>query len=409
MYTEYKKHKSYTNYGGYSSRFGGNQRKGFGRNSYRSNRAYPTRRASTLDISKLINKAEPQTQEEYVAKHQFEEFEIDSMLKKNIIKKGFSTPLPIQDQAIPAILEGNDLIGIANTGTGKTAAFLVPLINKTLTTGHQKTIIITPTRELAQQIKSELFSLTQMMRVFSVICIGGTPIYRQMSDLRREHQFLIGTPGRLNDLLERRALSLERYNNVVIDEVDRLFDMGFSHDVRTLLDLVSKERQSLFFSATINHDVEEMVHNYSNNPVRISVKTRDTSANVDQNIIRVPSDKKMSTLYELLGKEEFRKILVFARTKRGVQRLADDLLNKGFRADAIHGNKSQSQRQRALRDFKENKVNILVATDVVARGIDIPNVSHVINYDLPETYEDYIHRIGRTGRANSVGKALSFV
>lgn len=375
----------------------------------RSSGRYFRLKNSGLDISRFINKAEIVEAEKYVAKNSFQSFPIHETIKINIVKKGYTDPMPIQDQAIPELLAGKDLIGIANTGMGKTAAFLIPLLNKSAHDRNQRTLIVTPTRELASQIQEELITLSRGLGVWSVSCIGGMNIRKQISDLRRNHQFVIGTPGRLKDLSERRCLYLSDYNNVVVDEVDRMFDIGFARDVKELLEQLPKERQSLFFSATITPQVESLVNNYSNSPVRVSVKTRDTAASVDQDIIRIQGRAKIEILHDLLIKEEFTKILIFGRTKHGVQNLADELKKRGFKSDAIHGNKTQGQRQRALQSFKQGNINILVATDVAARGIDVPNVTHVINYDLPQTYEDYIHRIGRTGRANKVGTALTFV
>jgi len=388
----FKRRRSFSR--GYSSRDRFRRRGNFGRR---------------IDINKFINKAKPIEEQTYEAQNSFADFQIDNQLKENVIKKGYKDPMPIQDQAIPILLKGQDLIGTANTGMGKTAAFLIPLINKALNDRSQKVLIITPTRELALQIHAELYSLTYRLGIFSVTCIGGANIRRQLSDLRRRHQFVIGTPGRLVDLTDRRALDLRSFNNIVIDEVDRMFDMGFIKDIKFLLDQLPESRQSLFFSATISGKIQTLIQNYSRNPVSISVKTRDTSDNVDQDVIRVNKSTKIETLHNLLIQEDFKKILIFGKTKHGVKRLAMDLEGRGFKAASIHGNKTQSQRQRALKEFSENRVNILVATDVVARGLDIPNVSHVINYDVPQTYDDYIHRIGRTGRAHNIGKALTFV
>lgn len=375
----------------------------------RSSGRYFRLKNSGFDINRCINKAESISIDKYVAKNSFQSFQIHETIKQNIVKKGYTDPMPIQDQAIPELLTGRDLIGIANTGMGKTAAFLIPLLNKTVQDRNQKTLIVTPTRELAVQIQSELITLSTGLGIWSVSCIGGMNIGRQISDLRRSHNFIIGTPGRLKDLSNRRSLYLTNYNNVVVDEVDRMFDIGFARDIKMLLDQLPKQRQSMFFSATISNQVETLVNSYSNNPIRISVKTRDTASSVNQDVVRVQGRQKFEVLHDLLNKEEFTKILIFGKTKHGVQRLANDLEDRGFKTEAIHGNKTQNQRQRALQSFKQGRVQVLVATDVAARGIDIPDVTHVINYDLPQTYEDYIHRIGRTGRANKLGTALTFV
>ena len=233
---------------------------------------------------------------------------------------------------------------------------------------------------------------------------------RQKSDLRRNPNFVIGTPGRIQDLLRVRCLNLFDFGSVVLDEADHMVDIGFIHDIRYIISLLPKVRQSLFFSATIDGKVKEVLGSFVQNPVTVSVKTGDTAQNIEQHTIKVPDrDKKIEQLHSLLIQKEFEKVLVFGRTKHGVQRLSNDLIKRGFKADAIHGNKNQNQRNRTLEKFKRSEIKILIATDVASRGLDIPNVSHVINYDLPESYEAYIHRIGRTGRVDKKGIALTFV
>lgn len=376
----------------------------------RYGRSRSRKQSKRLDISKFINKAQPVKKEEYEVKNQFHKLNIEKALLENILKKGYSAPMPIQDQAIPHIISGKDLIGIANTGMGKTAAFLIPLINKTMRDNSNKTLVIAPTRELAEQIREELFVFTNRLRVYSTLVIGGASIGRQISQLKRNPHFVIGTPGRLRDLHERKSINFYHFNNIVLDEVDRMFDMGFSKEITQIMEMLPKERQSLFFSATMTKDVENLINIHSQNPATVSVKVRETTANVDQDVVRISgTDKKIEILHDLLIKQEFTKTLVFGKTKAGVNRLAFDLQKRGFKAESIHGDKSQYQRQKALNAFKTNRVDILVATDVAARGLDIPDVSHVINFELPDTYADYVHRIGRTGRGMSTGKALTFV
>ncbi|MDO8424562.1 MAG: DEAD/DEAH box helicase [bacterium] len=380
-------------------------------------RGRPARsRGERIDPSKFINKAivneGAQEVENFKSEHKFQDFKIDQRLLSSISAKGYKAPTPIQDQIINHVIEGSDVVGIANTGTGKTAAFLIPLINKILLNFREKVLIITPTRELAMQIDQEFkgFSRGGGIRMFSVCCVGGAGIGRQISELRWNHNLVIGTPGRLKDLIERRMINLQTFNTVVLDEADRMLDMGFIHDTRFIMQGMPKDRQVLFFSATLPREVETIISEFLRNPVRISVKTRDTSKNVEQDIIRIEGNKtKLDVLQGLLSKEEFNKVLIFGRTKHGVERLSKTLIHKGFRAESIHGNKNLSQRQRALSAFKENRVQILVATDVAARGLDIADVSHVINYDVPATYDEYIHRIGRTGRWNKRGMALTFI
>jgi ATP-dependent RNA helicase RhlE len=348
----------------------------------------------------------------YVAKNAFNDFNICNELKENISKKQYNSPTPIQDQSIFAMLEGKDVIGIANTGTGKTAAFLIPLIDKVFKNKNrsEKVFILAPTRELAVQINDELKEFAVGMRISSVLCIGGANMYRQKGDLRRNPDFVIGTPGRVKDLIKQRALNLSYFKNVVLDEADRMVDIGFINDIKYFISLLPRERQSLFFSATISGRVSEILTSFVVDPVTITVKQRDTAENIRQDIIRTANKgKKVDQLHDLLIKEGFDKVLIFGRTKWGVQKLADELIDRGFKAGAIHGNKGQNQRQRILEEFKKNEINILLATDVASRGLDIPDVSHVINYDMPATYDDYVHRIGRTGRANKKGIALTFV
>lgn len=364
------------------------------------------------DINKFINKTpEFQVEEEYVAKHTFSDFAFVPELKNNITRRGYQEPTPIQDQTIAHTLEGRDVLGIANTGTGKTAAFLLPLINKVLLKRSEMVLIIAPTRELAVQIDDEFRAFTQGMGLYSVICIGGSSMNVQIQNLRRRrYNFVIATPGRLKDLLNQRVISLSQFKSVVLDEVDQMFDMGFVKDIQQLLTLLPEERQSLFFSATLSKEIDILVRSEMHNPVVVSLKKRDTAATVDQDVVRVaPGANKVDVLHDLLIQEDFTKVLIFGRTKRGVNKLSNTLRDRGFRVDSIHGDKTQNARQQALTKFKKDHIMILVATDVAARGLDIPDVSHVINYELPETYEDYIHRIGRTGRANKLGKALTFV
>lgn len=365
-----------------------------------------------MDVNVFIKKAE--AQEDVISfepNHKsFEEFKIANPLKTNIVRKGYTTPTPIQDGAIEPILEGRDLIGIANTGTGKTAAFLIPVIEQIFKDRQKKALIIAPTRELAVQIAEEFRSFTEGMKLYSALIIGGTNTQRQILNLRRNPHVVIGTPGRLKDLIQRRNLYLEDYSIFVLDEVDLMVDIGFIDDVKYFISLLPKERQSLFFSATIPHKVNELLQAFVNDPVTVSVKKADTASGIEQDIIRVISrDKKVDQLHDVLISEGAEKVLVFGATKHSVDNLHKELLFRGFKAGAIHGNKSQGARKRVLEDFKQNYIQILLATDVASRGLDIPDVTHVINYELPDSYDDYVHRIGRTGRADKKGIALTFI
>ncbi len=365
----------------------------------------------TLDVNLFINKAVITTQElRYEPTHTFKDFHLDPRIVANVVRKGYLAPTPIQDQCIPHIVLGTDVVGIANTGTGKTGAFLLPLINKVLKNPRERVLIVVPTRELALQIHTELRDFSPGMHIFGVCCVGGMNIGAQIRELRRQNHFVIGTPGRLKDLMERKVLSLANVSTVVLDEADRMLDMGFINDMRFLLAQMPKERHTLFFSATISREIDGLIREFLRTPVSISVKTRDTATGVEQDIIRVQrGQEKIDALHDLLVQPDFGKVLIFGRTKHGVEKLALVLRKRGIKAESIHGNKSQSQRQRSLDLFKSGRVQVLAATDVAARGLDIVGVSHVINYDLPATYDDYVHRIGRTGRGSAAGKALTFI
>lgn len=350
-----------------------------------------------------------QNEPSYTARHQFADFPILEEIKRNIAQKGYTVPTPIQDQAIPQILAGRDLIGVANTGTGKTAAFLIPLIDKVAKNRAEKVLIISPTRELASQLNDELLAFANGLGIRSVLCIGGLNIFRQKYGLQGQFNFVIGTPGRIKDLLRTRNLTLNNFQTVVLDEADRMVDIGFIQDIKYFISLLPPVRQSLFFSATIDGKVKEILGCFVRNPVTVSVEKQEIVANIHQEIIKViDQHRKIDQLHELLIRKEYEKVLIFGRTKRGVQKLADELVKRGFKADAIHGNKRQNQRLKTLEKFKRSEIKILLATDVASRGLDIPNVSHVINYDMPDTHNAYIHRIGRTGRADKKGIALTF-
>ena len=388
------------------------------RGGYGSRGRAPVRRGgfgtfgeTEAEISKFMNKTVVTTEEPvFVPEHKFSDFDIGEHLKKNIIAKKYESPTPIQDKIIPHVLLGQDVVGLAETGTGKTAAFLIPLIDKVMKQKGERVLIMAPTRELAVQIEKELAGFARGLGFRGMVAVGGANIGPQISQLKHDPAFVIGTPGRLKDLMERKSLNLSGFGTVVLDEADRMLDMGFIDDMRMILSKMRKERHTLFFSATMGKDIQKLIGDFLDQPVIISVKTRDTPSSVDQDIVRIPRGKdKFEVLAELLKDREFSKVLVFGRTKFGVEKLAKALSRLHIHAESIHGNKTQGARQRALEAFKAGKVSVLVATDVAARGIDIPAVSHVINYDLPSTYEDYIHRIGRTGRAALKGKALTFV
>ncbi|MCA9364805.1 MAG: DEAD/DEAH box helicase [Candidatus Moranbacteria bacterium] len=396
--------------GGGGRSFGSQNRSGGGWGGNRGGGRGGRMRTPHYDHNQFIKKAELKKKEEvFVTQNTFDDFAINEKLKKTIKLRKYTSPTPIQDGAINHILKGSDLIGLANTGTGKTGAFLIPLIDKVCRDRKQRVLILVPTRELALQINEEFTAFSVGLGIRSTICIGGLDMRRQMRFLRGHNQFVIGTPGRVTDLVKRKMLNLADVNNVVLDEVDRMLDMGFIKEITYLLSLTQKNKQSLFFSATMEKKARELALQFLNNPITVQIKARPTSENVEQDVVFVKRGEKMEVLHDLLTKKEYEKVLIFGKTKHGAKRLGKDLGDRGFKAGAIHGDLTQGQRQRVLKNFKENHLTIMVATDVVARGLDIENVTHVINYELPATYDDYIHRIGRTGRGSKTGKALTFI
>ncbi|MEA4910856.1 ATP-dependent RNA helicase DeaD [bioreactor metagenome] len=365
------------------------------------------------DITKFINKSSikfaRKVEDIYMPENTFQSFKIDERLKSNILENGYISPTIIQDKSIPSILEGKDFVGIANTGTGKTAAFLIPLIDKVLKNKKEMVIILAPTRELAVQINDEFKIFSKGLKLWSILAVGGMPIYNQIKDFRYDHNFIIGTPGRIKDLIDRKVMNIKEFKTIVLDESDRMLDMGFVDDMKYLMKEMSQPRHVVFFSATVSPAVNKIIKEFLVDPVSVTVKTRDTAESIDQDVIYAMAKQKTNVLHELLENPEFEKVLIFVKTKLGVDRLMKNLKELNHSVIAIHGDKRPRERNFAIKSFKENHVSILIATDVAARGLDIPNVSHVINYDLPATYEDYIHRIGRTGRAGKTGKALTFV
>lgn len=365
---------------------------------------------ATFDPSQFINTNPVDVAPEvYEPTHKFSTFGLSGKLVRTITSLGMERPSPIQDQIIPHILEGKDVIGLAQTGTGKTAAFLIPLIEQTLKTYNRQTLILTPTRELAIQVQDELRKLSTGNKIHSAVCVGGTGIRPQIQALRRHNHFVIGTPGRMIDLIERGSFQPEKVSTVVLDEADRMLDMGFVNDMRTILKNVPKERETLLFSATMSDATKKIVNDFLRDPIMVSVKKKDVTNSIEQNVVPYNEATKFDTLTTLLADTSLSRVIIFGAMKHSVEKLAKQLSASGIKAESIHGNKSHGQRQNALRAFKGDKVRVLVATDVAARGIHVDNVSHVINYDLPNTFEDYVHRIGRTGRADKRGMALTFI
>ena len=363
-----------------------------------------------IEPSRFIKPATFQEAAPYEAQYKFADFPLTELLQANLAAKGYVTPSPIQDQTIMTALTGQDIIGIASTGTGKTAAFALPLLQRLITDTSSAALIIAPTRELATQIEDECRALAKGSGLTGALLIGGTNMGGQIRDLRGNPRIVIGTPGRIKDHIERRTLNLKNFNMVVLDEVDRMLDMGFVDDVREILSQTNQQRQSFFFSATMDARVRSLIQNFTVDPLTISLKASSASENVHQDVVRYQGNiDKMDKLHDLLLQEKVAKVIVFDETQRSVERLANELMGRGFSADAIHGGKSQSQRQRALNRFKKSDITILVATDVAARGIDVADITHVVNYSVPKAYDDYIHRIGRAGRAGQVGYELTFV
>lgn len=385
---------------------GGGARRGYAAPS-RGGRKGPKK--DYIDPSRFVKVARLSEDVVYTPQNSFDDFDVIPLLKENIAAKGFLTPSPIQDKAIPHGLAGRDIIGIADTGTGKTAAFGIPILQKVMLSDG-KVLIVAPTRELAQQIDLEFRSIAKGSNLRGAVLIGGTAMGQQLRDLRSNPQIIIGTPGRIKDHLERGSLTLRDCNFVVLDEVDRMLDMGFINDVTEILSALAPVRQSFFFSATLDGRVQKLIETFSADPITISVKTGETGENIHQDVVRVARDsEKLEKLHDLLIAGNIDKAIIFDDTQRSVERLSNELAARGFSADAIHGGKTQGQRQRSLDKFKRSEVKILVATDVAARGIDVKDITHVINYSAPATYSDYVHRIGRAGRAGNVGYALTFV
>lgn len=394
---------NHTNKGGYRP-----QRRYYGS---RNRGSRFSQRSSTISIDKLIAKAvDTETVSMFVDDYNYSQFDIHTILKNNIYSKGYSNPTKIQYQAIPEILKGKDILGIASTGSGKTAAFLIPMINKLMKNRNDKCLIVEPTRELAIQIQDEFRSLSRNTGLKSVLIMGGNSMKTQINVLRTDPEFVICTPGRLKDLTERGYLDLSYINNVVLDEVDRMLDMGFIADIRFIIQKLNKERQSLFFSATMDRKSEEIANTLLLNPIKVEVEVQGPGKNVDQDVVRLEKDQnKGDVLLELLTHDELKKVLIFTSTKREADRLCKRLLEKHIYVEALHGDKRQNQRTKIIDKFKKGFIDVLIATDVASRGLDVNNITHVINYDMPQTYDDYIHRIGRTGRAGKKGFALTFV
>lgn len=331
--------------------------------------------------------------------------------------QGYDTPSPIQRKAIPEVIQGKDVMAAAQTGTGKTAGFTLPILHRLSNTpkpqgkGNQaRALVLTPTRELAAQVAASVETYGQNLKIKSTVVFGGVKINPQMQRLRGGVDILIATPGRLLDLHSQNAIQFDKLEVLILDEADRMLDMGFIHDIRRIIKLLPKKRQTLLFSATFSNEIRQLAKTIVYKPVEVSVSPPNSTVDtVKQKLIAVEKTDKSQILTRLIKENDWFQVLVFSRTKHGANRLAKQLNNRGVEASAIHGNKSQGARTRALAEFKANKVRVLVATDIAARGIDIDQLPHVVNFDLPQVAEDYVHRIGRTGRAGASGEAISLV
>ncbi|WP_440651221.1 DEAD/DEAH box helicase [Candidatus Pelagibacter sp. HIMB1495] len=340
----------------------------------------------------------------------FSDLNIENKLKRSIELAEFKTPTPIQSQSIPISLEGKDVLGTAQTGTGKTLAFTIPMLNKLLKDKQAMALIICPTRELATQVMETVLKLNiREIGIGNALLIGGESMQKQLRQLKKGARIIVGTPGRINDHIERKSLNLSRVNYLVLDETDRMLDMGFTPQIEVILKFIPKNHQTLLFSATLPENILKISQKYLNNPERVSVGSLSTPIEkIKQETFQITADKKYHELINQLV-ERSGSILVFVKTKHGADKIVKRLKYDGHKADAIHGNLRQSKRDRVIRGFRNGNSRILIATDVAARGLDIPVIKHVINYDLPQVPEDYIHRIGRTGRAGKDGSALTFL
>ena len=347
----------------------------------------------------------------------FKSLGLRAELHRAVSEKGYSVPTPIQQQAIPSILEGRDLMGGAQTGTGKTAGFTLPLLHRLMATGKPgqgrrpiRALVLTPTRELAAQVAESVHTYGRYLPLKSTVVYGGVSINPQKMKLVRGVDILVATPGRLLDHVSQRSADLSKVDILVLDEADRMLDMGFIHDIRKVLALLPKQKQTLLFSATFSNEIKRLANGLLKSPVLIEVGRKNAAVeSVTQVIHPVDKSRKRELLSYLIGSNDWQQVLVFTRTKHGANRLSEQLNKDGIKSDAIHGNKSQGARTRALADFKAGKARVLVATDIAARGLDIDQLPHVVNFELPNVAEDYIHRIGRTGRAGNEGEAMSLV
>ncbi len=382
------------------------------RRSNQFNRGRGQQPVSTLDPRLFVKKAVPLTEARYESNRSINDLPVDARIKTNLLAKGYLKPTEIQDKTIEAILNKSNLLGIAQTGTGKTGAFLIPVVHNLIgSKAAFQVLVVVPTRELAVQVEEEFRTIVKGLSMRSSCFIGGTSVGKDIATLRQPVHVVIGTPGRLTDLARQGALRLNNFSTLILDEFDRLLDMGFSRDIQFIVKAMNNRKQTILFSATEEKNQQKIISDLLYQPVEVRVaKGKTTGDHIEQEVVRVePGETKMEVLLRMVKDRSFHKVIVFAETKRGVSTVRKTLHQSGVRVDEIHGNKSQNYRLKALNDFKSGKIQVLIATDVAARGLDISEVTHVINYQQPRDFDSYIHRIGRTGRAGKGGKAFTFI
>src|SRR5260221_14464280 len=367
---------------------------------------------STLDPRLVVKKAVPLTEARYESNRSINDLPVDARIKTNLTAKGYSKPTEIQDKTLESILNKSNLLGIAQTGTGKTGAFLIPVVHNLIgSKAAFQVLVVVPTRELAVQVEEEFRTIVKGLSMRSACFIGGTSVGKDIATLRQPVHVVIGTPGRLTDLARQGALRLNNFSTLILDEFDRLLDMGFSRDIQFIVKAMNNRKQTILFSATEEKNQQKIISDLLHQPVEVRVaKGKTTGDHIEQEVVRVePGETKMEVLLRMVKDRSFHKVIVFAETKRGVSTVRKTLHQSGVRVDEIHGNKSQNYRLKALNDFKSGKIQVLIATDVAARGLDISEVTHVINYQQPRDFDSYIHRIGRTSRAGKGGKTFTFI
>jgi ATP-dependent RNA helicase RhlE len=399
--------KKSSNGGGLNRGGGGGQRRsgGGGGGGRRSTHVY-----KPIAADLMVHEAVPMKSVEYISKTKYDDWNLSPKLKINIRNAGWTRPTQIQEEAFSSIVDLRDVMGIATTGTGKTGAFLIPIIDALLKDEPFQTLCLAPTRELALQIEDEFKILSKGTTFSSVCLIGGRNINTDIQRLKRDYDLVVATPGRLKDLHQQRKIDLKQASVLILDEFDRMLDMGFQKDVMFLADQMGERDQTLLFSATLDKTQKKLIDHFLTNPVTHAVSSGEASAeHINQTVRYVSGDERFDALVDMMQEPDFKRVLVFAETKHRVKKITKKLIQAGIKADEIHGNKSQNYRQKALNAFKSGKIKVLCATDVAARGLDIDDITHVINFEAPTDYDVYIHRVGRTGRAGKTGEAITFV